>query len=162
MFAQPRQRHWLFACAIAGSLSLFGLACAHETPKTEAKPFGDEQQVLALLDEFIETFSRRDLDAHLKTYLFPHVRIASGKVLVFAKAEDVPRDFLETGLTRDYDHSEWISREIVQSSAEKVHVATKFRRLRHDGSTIADYQSLYILEKSAGEWRVRGRSSFAP
>ncbi|MBX3414017.1 MAG: hypothetical protein KF708_15105 [Pirellulales bacterium] len=46
--------------------------------------------------------------------------------------------------------------------ARQTKFATEFRRLRRDGSKIADYQSLYILEKSAGEWRVRARSSFAP
>lgn len=148
---------WLVACL--GGISR---TAADDAPKTESAPLAEEQQIMAMLDEFIETFSRRDLDAHLKTYLFPHVRFSSGKVLVFEKAEDVPRDFLETGITPDYDHSEWLSREIVQSSAAKVHVIVEFRRLRRDGSKIADFQSLYIIEKAAGKWRVRGRSSFAP
>lgn len=162
MFAPPRHWRLLFTFAVAGSLGMFGLTMTEKSRQAEAQEFGEEQQVMALLDEFIETFSRRNLDAHLKTYLFPHVRIAGGKVLVFAKAEDVPRDFLATGLTPDYDHSAWLSRKIVQSSADKVHVATEFRRLRRDGSKIADFQSLYILEKTGGTWRVRGRSSFAP
>jgi hypothetical protein len=164
MFAQPfRSRQLLIVTVIvAACLRTFGPTAAQDTPQAGAEQFAEERQVTALLDEFIATFNRRDLDAHLKTYVFPHVRLASGKVLVFAQADDVPRDFLETGLPRDYDHSEWLSREIVQRSAEKVHVATEFRRLRRDGSKIADYQSLYILEKSAGQWRVRGRSSFAP
>lgn len=162
MFAPIRHRLLLVMIAVVCPLAALGLFFPDEARSIAASEFGDEQQVLSLLDEFIATFNRRDLDAHLETYVFPHVRIASGKVLVFDKAADVPRDFLATGLTPDYDHSEWLSRKVVQRSAEKMHVATEFRRFRRDGSTIGDFQSLYILDKSAGAWRVRGRSSFAP
>ncbi|MGF1455105.1 MAG: hypothetical protein ACFB6R_06970 [Alphaproteobacteria bacterium] len=119
--------------------------------------------VMAVLDAFMETFNAQDIDAHLETYHFPHVRIAGGEVSVMPSADAYPRDLYEKRLIPSgWHHSAWIARDIVQAGPNKVHVATTFRRYREDGSTLATYQSLYIVEKLEGRWAVRARSSFAP
>jgi hypothetical protein len=150
-------------------LLLFAVAPAHGdvppeltfSPTSGAVSAGDQKAIRDLLDKFIVTFSAQDFDAHFKLYHFPTVRIASGKVVVFQKVEEIPKNFLTTGLTPDYAKSEWTQLEIVQAGPNKVHIATVFRRLRKDGSEIERYPSLYILEKVDGRWGVRGRSSFA-
>jgi hypothetical protein len=50
----------------------------------------------------------------------------------------------------------------VGESPAKVHVATRFARLREDGSEIISYDSLYVLTLQDGQWGIKGRSSFAP
>ncbi|MGY8738965.1 MAG: hypothetical protein ACKVIW_15780, partial [bacterium] len=74
---------------------------------------------------------------------------------------------LRAALESDWVRSEWTRRDIVQADAHKVHVVTRFDRLRADGSVIKSFNSLYVLtldEDDAGalRWGIKGRSSFAP
>ncbi len=119
--------------------------------------------VMAVLDRFMETFNAQDNDAHLETYHFPHVRIASGTVSVMETAAAYPRDLYERSLIPSgWHHSAWLSRDIVQAGPDKVHVATEFARYRADGSLLATYKSLYVVTRIDGRWGVQARSSFAP
>jgi len=67
----------------------------------------------------------------------------------------------QTMASSGWHHSKWDHRRIVHSSADKIHVDTKFTRYRADGSRIGSYESLYILTKEDGRWGVKMRSSFA-
>lgn len=118
--------------------------------------------VFQVLDEYMDTFNAKDLDGWERTYQFPHYRLASGKMSVLEKAglrssEKVFGELKKTG----WDHSKWDHRNIIQASADKVHVDTGFSRYRADGSLIGHYESLYILTKENGKWGVKFRSSYA-
>jgi hypothetical protein len=124
----------------------------------------DSTEIFAVLDSFIINFKQpleKYLPNHLKTYLFPHVRISSGKISIIPNADSIPVSYWQARMPADWDHSEWVSRTIVQASPVKVHLVNVFRRFRKDNSVIADETSLYIMEKVNGKWGVRGRSSFA-
>jgi hypothetical protein len=119
---------------------------------------------LAVMDRFLAAFNARDVGAWADTLLYPHVRLAGGKVTVYAD-----RDAFIAGSRLDalaagegWDHSTWDSRDVVQESDSKVHIATVFSRYRADGTRYASYQSLYVVEKVDGKWGIRARSSFAP
>jgi len=122
-----------------------------------------EQEVMAVLDEFIRSFSARDATAHIATYHFPHYRLAKGVMSVTQTAQQgieghqqLFAKLPDTG----WDRSVWLQRKIALSDDNKVHVDTRFRRLRADGSEIGSYDSLYILQKVKGRWGVKMRSSF--
>ena len=128
--------------------------------------------VMAVLDRYLETLNALDLQGHIATYHFPHYRHASGRIVVWDTPEEampllsVPpeslRERLRATLEPDWDRSDWTRREIVQGDGRKVHVATRFTRLREDGSVIRAFDSLYVLTFEDGRWGIRGRSSFAP
>jgi len=124
----------------------------------------DSTAIWAVLDSFMVNF-RQPLEVyikrHLQTYLFPHVRIASGTVTVIPNADSMPVSYWKARMPADWDHSAWVTRKILQASANKVHVAVVFRRFKKDNTVIADEASLYILEKINGKWGIRGRSSYA-
>ena len=124
----------------------------------------DSIEIFAVLDSFMVNF-RQPLEVylprHLQTYLFPHVRIASGKISVIPNKDSMPVAYWLSRMPADWDYSKWISRTIVQASDQKVHLVNVFRRFRKDNSVIADETSLYIMEKVNGKWGIRGRSSFA-
>jgi hypothetical protein len=124
----------------------------------------DSAAIWAVLDSFMVNF-REPLEVylprHLQTYLFPHVRIASGKVSIIPNADSMPVSYWRARMPAGWDHSEWVSRKIIQAGADKVHVAVVFRRFRKDNTVIADEASFYILEKANGKWGIRGRSSYA-
>jgi len=131
-----------------------------------------DAEIMEVLDLYMDAVNALDLEAHVSTYHFPHYRHASGKIVVWqSAAEAIPgleiplearREVLRAALEPDWDHSEWTSREIVQGDDEKVHVATRFVRLREDGSTIKTFDSLYVMTRESGRWGIKGRSSFAP
>ena len=147
---------WLAAfalCLCAGALAA-AEATAEEAPEAAA---------FRVMDEFLEAFNAKDADAWADTLLYPHVRLASGKVAVYQdKAGYVAAMNFERFTDAGWAYSTWDERHVVQTSPDKVHVATLFSRHRADGSVYESFQSLYVIEKVDGRWGVRARSSFAP
>lgn len=123
-----------------------------------------EMQAIAVMEAFLEAFNNRDEAAWADTLTFPHVRMASGTVVVyqnrdeFIAAMDLDAFAENTGWRR----STWDDMAVIQSSARKVHIRVRFSRFDAADELIASYDSLYIIEPKDGRWGVRARSSFAP
>jgi hypothetical protein len=62
-----------------------------------------------------------------------------------------PVEFEESGdlagipLEAEWHHSDWKTRDIIQSSKDKYHVAVTFTRYTSDGAEISTFDSLYIV-----------------
>jgi len=119
-----------------------------------------KKEVLNVLDEYMRTFNAKDAKAWQSTYQFPHYRLASGKMNVLETAT-LDSTVFKKLVASGWDHSQWDHREIIQASADKVHVDTRFSRYRKDGTLIGKYESLYIVTKENGRWGVKFRSSYA-
>ena len=122
-----------------------------------------EQAVMVVLDDFMTSFSGRDPVAHAATYHFPHFRLAGGVMRSWTTAEDAIRDheaLFKNLPATGWHKSIWLDRQITTLSDTKVHVNTRFQRLRADGSEIGAYNSLYVLIKQDGRWGIKMRSSF--
>ncbi|MFT5690762.1 MAG: hypothetical protein ACI92E_000085 [Oceanicoccus sp.] len=129
----------------------------------EANAQQTKNDVMAVLDEFIETFSAKDPALHVATYHFPHFRLAQGEMSSWntaSEAAEMHKLIFKNLQNAGWDKSIWNKREIVNMSSSKVHVSTRFTRLRNDGSEIGSYNSLYILIKKNGRWAIKMRSSF--
>ena len=61
-----------------------------------------------------------------------------------------------------WEHTALDWAEVIQVDENKAHVALQFSRYRRDGSHIVTFESLYVLVRRDGPWRIQGRSSFAP
>ncbi len=96
------------------------------------------------------------------TFSYPSVRIASGRVRIIEGPESHRSDTFERMAADGWHHSAWDRRNVIHSSADKVHFDTRFTRYREDGSVIGAYDSIYIVNKQDGHWGVQARSSFAP
>jgi hypothetical protein len=128
--------------------------------------------VMGVLDRYMDALNALDLEAHVATYHFPHFRLAGGVLRVWqtpgeampalALPPEARRSSMREALHPDWARSVWVKRDIVQGDATKIHVATRFARLRADGSEISAYDSLYVVTHENGRWGIRGRSSFAP
>jgi hypothetical protein len=126
-----------------------------------------EAQALRVLDEFMVAFNNQDFEGMAAVYHYPHVRIGDGRVSVWETAEEFTAPETRGGLQRflkatDWHRSAWDSREVLQSSADKVHIFVRSTRYREDDSLIGTYDSLWIVTKREGRWGVQARSSFAP
>ena len=118
---------------------------------------------MAVLDAFMRSFSASDAAGHVDTYHFPHHRLARGVMNRWETRDEALRDHIalfQTLPESGWNRSEWVQRKVVTATASKVHVDTRFRRLRADGSVIGTYDSLYVLIKRDGRWGVALRSSF--
>ncbi len=128
---------------------------------------GDVEAAIAsamqALDEFMFHFNRRDMEDWASTLNYPHVRFASGNVTVWESADEFAQGATFTRLPRTgWDHSDWLSRDVVMASAGKVHVQTVFQRYNANNEVIGTYESLYIVTLQDGHWGTQARSSLAP
>ena len=134
---------------------------AQAQPKTE-----DELAIkgaMHAMDEFLLAFNQQDAAGWAASLNYPHVRFASGTVTVWNSAADFSdTDAFEMLSKSGWDHSHWLTRDIVLVSHEKVHIATKFQRFNDSNESIGTYESLYIVTKVDGHWGTQARSSLAP
>ena len=117
----------------------------------------------SVLDNFMREFNKRDLPGVAKTLNYPHVRFARGTVkVVSAPDEFSDRPIYKSLITSGWDHSHWLTREVVLASSKKIHIATTFGRFDKDNQAIGTYQSLYVVTMVDGRWGIQARSSLAP
>jgi hypothetical protein len=138
------------------------------TPVSAAQNKSDNDlaiaSAMAALDEFMVTFNSRDPVAWAGTLNYPHVRFASGTVTIWHTAEEFAAgESFQRLAAVGWDHSRWISRDVVLVSPGKVHVNTVFQRFNANNEPIGTYESLYIVTRdSNGHWGTQARSSLAP
>jgi hypothetical protein len=131
--------------------------------QTSAEEEGAVAAEMAAMDAFMLGFNGRDPEAWAASLNYPHVRFASGTVTVWDSAEDFSQTRAFETLPRSgWDHSHWLTRDVVLVSSEKVHIATVFQRFNSDNEVLATYESLYIVTKMDGHWGTQARSSLAP
>ena len=142
-------------------------ACAEGSgPKDECLNPGDNALLKAgcvSLDAFMKTFNSRDGKAWAATLNFPHSRIAGNNELqVWATPEEYAKsnDVAELAKAKNWDHTDWTMRKLVQQGEDKLHFVTQFTRFDKEGKQIGTYDSLYIVTKKDGHWGTQFRSSF--
>ena len=120
-------------------------------------------KAMQVLDSFMYSFNARDMNSWSETLNYPHVRIAGGKVTVWDTKEEYSATNVFNRLTATgWDHSAWVSRDVVLVSKNKVHISTVFQRYDKNNNPMKKYQSLYVVTNDEGHWGVQARSSLAP
>jgi len=123
------------------------------------------EQALRVTDAFMETFNAQDWNGHFDTYNFPHIRVAGVEVKVWNDRAELLAGHAGYGAGRleaGWSRSAWDERQVIHSSADKVHLAVKFTRYDRNDSKLASYQAIYVVTCVGGRWGVQLRSSFAP
>lgn len=121
-------------------------------------------EAMQSLDDYMTAFNARDSKAWAATLSYPHVRLASGAVTVWETETEYAdyMDFEAFAQRFGWDHSHWVSREVIGANPDKVHFNTVFQRFNDQNEVIATYESLYIVTKVDGRWGTQFRSSYAP
>lgn len=136
------------------------MAAAMKEPKLA--PYKTEiTAALQVVEDYMAAFNARDIVAFEKTFNFPTVRFASNTVRVIQPGEQKATLF-ETGSLKEWDHSAWLERKVLQAGPDKVHVSVHFARYRKNGSVLGGFDSLYAITKVNGHWGIQMRSSYAP
>ena len=149
-------RNFVLLCSI-----LFCLPAAHASDGENADSIAAAR---AVMDEFIAAFNARDEARWADTLAFPHVRIASGDVVVLEDKDAfvAAMDMDEFARVNNWGHSEWDSIDVIQAGPDKVHFKVVFSRFRPDGERYVTFNSLYVVQRVGDGWGIRARSSFAP
>lgn len=114
------------------------------------------------IEGFFDAFNAHDLEGMRASFHFPHVRLASGRVLVWDEPEEFRAPFEILSEREGWHHSTLDSCEPVHAGADKVHFDVRFRRYHADDTCYASYQTLWIVTSEDGHWGVQARSSYAP
>lgn len=129
---------------------------------------GEDQKALdaarAVMDDFMTAFNARDEATWAATFNYPHVRFASGQVMISpdAKAVTDRMDFAAFAASTGWARSAWDKVEALDAGADKVHFKVTFTRYTSQNEKIASYDSLYVVTLKDGHWGIQARSSFAP
>lgn len=121
-----------------------------------------EAEARRAVEAFFEGFNARDVAKMRDAFNFPHVRLASGRVVVVESAEQFRVPFDALVAAEGWHHSTLDSITAVHARADKVHFDVRFSRYHEDGTRYASYETLWVVTRQEGHWGVQARSSFAP
>ena len=158
-FSSTTNRFFQQLCVVVALSVLSISAAAQNSAEEEAAVAG----AMGAMDAFMLGFNSRDPQAWAASLNYPHVRFASGTVTVWDSAEEFSQTLAFESLPASgWDHSHWLTRDVVLVSSAKVHIATVFQRFNSDNEVLFTYESLYIVTKVDGHWGTQARSSLAP
>ena len=90
-----------------------------------------DANAIRVLDEWMAAWNAGDQQRLATTCNLPHVRIAAGKVTVWQTPSEFEKEHLNSvPLERNWHHSAWGRRKVIQSSNDKVHVALSVHAVR--------------------------------
>ncbi len=116
------------------------------------------QAALLALDRYLETWNSRDPRIWATSLQFPHVRPGAGPFKLTHNTEEYVAgiDFEQTANT-GWDHTEWVSREVLQVGIDKVHAAATWQRYTKDGRPLATSAITYVITNQQDRWGVQAR-----
>ncbi|MFT5208634.1 MAG: hypothetical protein ACI9CE_000348 [Flavobacterium sp.] len=122
----------------------------------------DEKEALLAVNAYMDHWNARDVTGLDDTLHFPHIRIASGKVVTMNRGDSGSDFFEKFSEQTGWEYTLWDYRRVIQSGPDKVHFAVQFTRYLKDGTASGVYPSVWVVTKIDGKWGILVRSSFAP
>jgi hypothetical protein len=119
---------------------------------------------LAVVDAYFATINARDWEGYAATMHCPHVRLARGELRVYATPAELADSltFERLAARTGWHHTLLDEARVVQSAADKVHVAVRFTRYDDAGRPFERHRSFYVVTLRDGRWGIQARSSFVP
>lgn len=116
------------------------------------------EAALVALDRYLETWNSRDPRIWATSLQFPHVRPGAGPFRLTRNTDEYVAgiDFEQTAST-GWDHTEWVSREVLQVGVDKVHAAATWQRYTKDGRPLATSAITYVITNLEDRWGVQAR-----
>jgi hypothetical protein len=113
---------------------------------------------MVALDRYLEMWNSRDGTLWATTLNFPHVRPGAGAFEMTRTAEEYAAgvNFQKT-LATGWDHSEWVTREVLHVGLDKVHAAGSWQRYDKNGKPLAGSDITYIVTNQNGRWGIQAR-----
>ena len=127
-----------------------------QAPLDEAARAIRAHEGLLALDRYLETWNSRDPARWATSLNFPHMRPGPGPVgaaqfvLSRTPAEYIANVNFEQTAETGWDHTEWVSREVLQVGLDKVHVAGTWQRYTIDGRPLTTSAVTYVVTNQDG------------
>jgi hypothetical protein len=116
------------------------------------------QAALIALDRYLETWTSRDAAVWATSLHFPHVRPGPGAFEMTRTPEEYAKGVnFEQTLKTGWDHSEWVTRKVLQVGWDKVHASGTWQRYTADGTPMAGSDITYIITRQGDRWGVQAR-----
>lgn len=138
---------------------LLGAALASAAATLSAQALVDPaHEAMVALDRYLETWNSRSPALWATSLHYPHVRPGAGPFEVSQTAAEYAAGVnFEQTLRTGWHHSEWVSRNVLQTSASKVHIAGSWQRFTADGTAQTSSAITYIVSNVGGHWGVLAR-----
>jgi hypothetical protein len=153
--------------AFRAALTLLVLASvtAPSAQRPNAPDVSSERTEAAMqaLDRYLETWNSRDARQWASSLHFPHVRPGPGAFELSATAEQYIAgvNFQQT-LATGWHHSEWVSRRVLHTGADKAHIAGAWQRYTAEDKPLVGSVITYVVTRQAGRWGVLARFAAGP
>ena len=115
---------------------------------------------LAALDRFQDTWNTRVVPTWSRSLHFPHVRPSAGAFALHPEPADYIRaseGVFKRVIAAGWHRSQWLERDVLHVSADKMHIAGRYQRLREDGSELTSQQVTYIVTRQGENWGIQSR-----
>lgn len=148
---------------VAAIVSAVAWATVEVPGQAQGAPVLRSQEAMVALDRYLETWNSRDPSVWATSLHFPHVRPGPGAFEMSQTAEQYAAgiDFGQT-LKTGWHYSEWVSRDVLQAGADKVHAAGAWQRYTEDGRPMTGSVITYIVTRQQDRWGVQARFAAGP
>ncbi len=151
---RPQVRALLLGAALVSAVPLVSA----QAPLDAASVAVRTNEALRALDRYLETWNSRSPALWAASLHYPHVRPGAGPFEVSQTAAEYASGVnFEQTLRTGWHHSEWVSREVLQAGATKVHVAGSWERFTADGKPQTSSAITYIVTNVGEHWGVLAR-----
>ena len=148
---------------VAAIVSAVAWATVEVPGQAQGAPVLRAPEAMVALDRYLETWNSRDPSVWATSLHFPHARPGPGAFEMSQTPEQYAAgiDFGQT-LKTGWHHSEWVSRDVLQASADKVHAAGAWQRYAADGRPMTGSVITYIVTRQRDRWGVQARFAAGP
>lgn len=110
------------------------------------------------LDRFTAAFNASDSSGMDAALDFPHLMISGADRLEWAHAGQHPRNFFDDLKAAGWASTQYVSKQPVLASADKVHFLVEYTRNDAAGKVLSMHRNLWIVVRRGGDWRIAVRS----
>lgn len=116
------------------------------------------EEASACLDRFTQAFNACNtagMDAQLA---FPHSMLSGADRLEWAAPGQHPADFFDRLKAAGWAKTEYVSKEVVLATGNKVHFVVTYTRQNGAGEVLSVHVNLWIAIRTASGWGIALRS----
>lgn len=120
----------------------------------------EDRGVMQALDRFMSGWNSREPAKYADALHFPHLILDDGRIAEYATREQLlaKGESLWKNTPKEWDHTVWVKRQVVQRIGQTVHVTGTWTRKDKAGKTIQTADVLYVVLKRDGRWGIFARS----
>lgn len=110
------------------------------------------------LDRFTDAFNDGDLERMDAQLAFPHFMLSGAECLAWTEPGQHPLDFFHNLKASGWAKTEYVRKEVVLASADKVHFVVTYTRKNGLGEVLSTHENLWVAVRAEKGWRIALRS----